>query len=149
MDLKDFKAGKYIQQFKYKSFSPSNINHTWTWSDPKINVMLEVAMKALGELNAFSIIVPDIDLFIQMHIFKEANMSSRIEGTNTNINEAIMDKEYIAVEKRDDWQEVQNYVSAMNYAIEKLNTLPLSTRLLRETHEILLQSVRGKNKNPC
>lgn len=109
MRLEEFKAGTYRQQYKYKSFTPAQINTTWVWTDPEINVLLESAIKALGELNAFSFIVPDIDLFIQMHIIKEANTSSRIEGTKTDIEEDLMKKENIAPEKRDDWQEVHNY----------------------------------------
>lgn len=146
MNLKDFKAGTYKQQYKYKSFTPEKINHTWVWTDPAINVMLEEATQALGELNAFSFIVPDVDLFIQMHIIKEANTSSRIEGTKTDMDEALMKKEEIAPERRDDWQEVQNYVHAMNYAIQKLAELPVSSRLLQHMHRILLESVRGEHK---
>lgn len=148
MDLEDFKAGTYKQQYQYKSFSPVNINQTWTWRDAKINTLLEQAMQALAELNAFSLIVPDVDLYIQMHITKEAQTSSRIEGTQTQMDEALMDKENIMPEKRDDWEEVQNYIHAMNKAIEHLKSLPLSNRLLRETHAILMQGVRGKDKTP-
>ena len=148
MNLKDFKSGIYKQQFQYKSFTPSNINHSWIWDDPKINVLLERATKSLGELNAFTLIVPDVDLFIQMHIVKEANTSSRIEGTRTQIDEALMNKEDIAPEKRDDWQEVQNYIKSMSYAIPALDNIPLSARLLRDTHEILMDGVRGEHKSP-
>lgn len=148
MDLEDFKAGVYKQQYQYKSFSPVTINQTWTWRDPKVNTLLEQAMQVLAELNAFSLIVPDVDLFIQMHITKEAQTSSRIEGTQTQIDEALMDKENIDPEKRDDWEEVQNYIQAMNEAINQLKSLPLSNRLLRDTHAILMRGVRGKDKTP-
>lgn len=148
MNIKQYKAGRYIQQYQYTSFTPTTINHDWTWEDPKINTILEQAMQALGELNAFSLIVPDVDLFIQMHIFKEANTSSRIEGTQTQMDEALRSKEQINPERRDDWQEVQNYVEAMGKTIENLQKVPLSNRLLRETHKILLQGVRGEHKLP-
>lgn len=148
MYLKDYKTGTYRQQYQYKSFSPTKINHDWVWDDPTINVLLEKATKALGELNAYTFIVPDVDLFIQMHIVKEANTSSRIEGTRTEIDEALMNKEDVSPEKRDDWQEVQNYIHAMNHAIRELEKLPLSGRLLRVTHGILMENVRGENRNP-
>jgi Fic family protein len=106
MNLRDFKSGTYKQQYQYKSFYPVKINLSWVWDDPRINVLLEDATHMLGELNAFSHIVPDVDLFIQMHIVKEASTSSRIEGTKTGIDEALMEKEHIAPERRDDWQEV-------------------------------------------
>jgi len=148
MKIEDFHAGTTKQQYQYKSFSPTLINQEWIWEEAKINTLLEQAIQALGELNAFSLIVPDVDMFIKMHIVKEANISSRIEGTKTNIDEAVMNQEQIIPEKRDDWQEVQNYVAAMNYAIEKLKQLPLSCRLIKETHGILLQGVRGEYKTP-
>ncbi len=148
MKFEEFKAGVYRQQYQYKDFLPAKINHEWSWDDPRINVLLEKATKSLGELNAFTLIVPDVDLFIQMHIIKEANTSSRIEGTKTEMDEVLLDEKEIRPERRDDWHEVQNYVRAMNTAIEELESLPLSLRLLRQTHAILMEGVRGKRKTP-
>ncbi|OGU80524.1 MAG: cell filamentation protein Fic [Stygiobacter sp. RIFOXYC12_FULL_38_8] len=148
MDIKDFKAGTYVPQFQYKSFLPTKINQEWVVSDPQINKLLEEANLKLGELNAFSLIVPDVDLFIKMHIVKEATTSSRIEGTQTHIEEAVLKEKDVTTEKKDDWREVQNYIAALNDAIENLSNLPLSSRLITQIHKILLQSVRGKNKLP-
>src|SRR6058998_600137 len=92
MNIKDFKSGVYQKQFQYRSFTPTQVNHLWVWDDPKINTLLEQATRSLSELNAFSLIVPDVDLFIRMHIIKEANTSSRIEGTATTLDEAVLSK---------------------------------------------------------
>ena len=148
MKFETFQAGDWRQRYHYKSFEPVPVNREWTWEDPTINVLLESANRALGELNAFSLIVPDIDLFIQMHVLKEAQTSSRIEGSQTGIGEALMPEEQIQPEHRDDWREVHNYITAVNTAIAQLKDLPLSNRLLKETHAILMQGVRGEHKQP-
>lgn len=148
MKVEDFKSGVWHARYQYKSFEPVPVNVEWCWENPQINTLLERANKVLGELNAFSLIVPDIDLFIQMHITKEAQTSSRIEGTQTAFDEAVMPEEQIAVERRDDWREVRNYVDAMNEAVAELAQLPLSNRLLKQTHATLMSGVRGKTKRP-
>ncbi len=148
MDIKDFIAGQWKTGYQYKYFSPSLINHEFYWTEPKINHLLEQSALKLGELNALAYIVPNVDIFIKMHLLKEAVLSSRIEGTQTHIAEALQDKREIEPERRDDWQEVNNYVNAINFAIEQLNNLPLSNRLLRQTHTVLLTQVRGETKTP-
>lgn len=146
--FEEYEAGKPLRQTGYESFLPTPINHGWNWNDARINTLLEEAIQALGELNAFSRIVPDIDLFVQLHIVKEANASSRIEGTRTEMEEAIRPQEDVSAERREDWKEVQNYVRAMRTAIDALDELPLSTRLLKRTHATLMENVWGQHRNP-
>jgi len=148
MDIEKYKSGIYKKQFGYKSFMPETVNHDWLIKDGKLNNLLSKADRTLGELNAFSTMISDVDFFIKMHITKEATKSSRIEGTQTSIDEALQSEEYINPEKKDDWQEVHNYIEAMNFAIARLHKLPISNRLLKETHKKLLQGVRGKHKLP-
>lgn len=148
MNINDYKSGHYEQQYEYRSFAPELINHAWTFSDTEIQRLLSDADRALGELNAFSQLIPDVDFFIRMHITKEATQSSRIEGTRTNMEEALLDEQDIDPEKRDDWEEVQNYIQAINQAITQLRELPLSNRLLKNTHKRLMHGVRGETKQP-
>jgi Fic family protein len=148
MRIEDFKAGKYIDQYQYESFLPEKIDHEWIISTPEINSLLSEANRLIGELNAFSQLIPDVDYFIKMHIAKEATTSSKIEGTKTNIEDILFKEEDISPEERDDWNEVRNYINAINFSIAELEKLPISNRLIRNTHKVLLRGVRGEKKNP-
>lgn len=146
--MKNFASGKYINQGYYKSFQPDFINREWLLDDMELLSLLSKADRQLGRLDTYSEYIPDIDLFISMNVLKEATQSSRIEGTQTNIEEALLDKSDVSYERRDDWEEVQNYIAAMHLAIEKLKSIPFSSRLIRDTHRTLLQGVRGEHKLP-
>lgn len=148
MMLADYRAGNFEQRLDYRSFVPKPVDHEWIIADPDIIQLLGQADRALGELNAFAQLIPDIGFFIAMYVAKEATQSSRIEGTQTNIEDAFKQAVDLDPEQRDDWTEVQNYIEAINYAIGRLDDLPLSNRLLRETHAILLSGVRGEHKRP-
>ncbi len=146
--LSEFISGTWEQQYGYKSFLPSSINLDWLMDDPVLQQLLSEADRKLGELNTYSALVPDVDFFVKMYAAKEATQSSRIEGTQTEFTEAVMQEQDIEPERRDDWEEVQNYIKAMRFAVESLEKLPLSSRLLRQTDGVLLRGVRGKHKQP-
>lgn len=145
--MNDFQSGININQGFYKSFQPNLINKNWQINDMQIFTLLSKADRQLGRLDMYSEYV-NIDLFVSMHIAKEATQSSKIEGTQTNMEDAFLNKEDVAYEKRGDWEEVQNYIAAMNEAVKMLHTLPFSSRLIKQTHKILLQGVRGEHKLP-
>lgn len=146
--MKNFEPGKFIKHKYYKSFAPNPISKKWVIDDMDVLSLLSQADRQIGRLDMYSEYIPNIQLFIGMHVAKEATQSSKIEGTRTNIEEAFLEKSEILQEKRNDWEEVQNYIEAMNKAIHMLNELPFSSRLIRETHKILLQGVRGEHKQP-
>ncbi|NLO70549.1 MAG: Fic family protein [Porphyromonadaceae bacterium] len=146
--MKQYKSGQYISQGYYKSFQPTLINKQLHVDNMEVLQLLSQADRELGRLDMYSKYIPNVDLFISMHVLKEATQSSRIEGTQTNMEEALLEKEDIPLDKRDDWEEVQNYTKAMEWAINELDKLPFSSRLIRETHKILLQGVRGERKQP-
>lgn len=146
--MKMFRSGHLVQQAHYKSFQPTLIDRKWSIDNMELIQLLSQADRELGRLDMYSEYIPNIDLFISMHVLKEATQSSKIEGTQTNMEEALLDKEDVSPKKRDDWEEVQNYVAAMNDAVARLKSLPFSARLIRETHRNLMQGVRGKHKQP-
>ena len=146
--MRHFKSGHYISQGYYKSFQPEFINRQLQVDNMEILQLLSQADRELGRLDMYSKYIPNIELFISMHVLKEATQSSKIEGTQTNMDEALLEKEDLPLDKRDDWEEVQNYKKAMEWAIAHLEKLPFSSRLIRDTHRVLLQGVRGEKKQP-
>jgi len=146
--MKQFKSGQYISQGYYKTFQPEFINRQLQIDNMEILQLLSQADRELGRLDMYSKYIPNIELFISMHVLKEATQSSKIEGTQTNMDEALLEKEDLPLDKRDDWEEVQNYKKAMEWAIAHLEKLPFSSRLIRDTHRVLLQGVRGEKKQP-
>ena len=148
--IESFNSGKYRNNGDFLSFIPSPINDAWIWSSPEINELLSLADREIGALSAYSELIPDLDIYIRMHIRVEANKSNRIEGTRTSIEEDMLPKENLVSEKRDDVQEIENYIKAMDYGVKRIkeDDFPFSSRFLRELHQILLQGVRGEHKTP-
>ena len=146
--MKKFSAGKYITHKGYKPFVPSFINDDIDWNLQELSSFIQEASLWLGKLNSYADLIPDIDFFIKMYATKEATNSNKIEGTRTTFDDAISPSEHVKPELRDDWQEVQNYIQAIHYSISRLKELPVSMRLIKEAHSLLLQGVRGEHKTP-
>lgn len=122
--------------------------------DPAIDVMslldrLSVAERALGRLDGITVFLPRHELFLYMYVRKEAVLSSQIEGTQSTLSDLLrFENEARAGQPVEDIREVSNYVDAMMFGLERLDTLPLSLHLIREMHDRLLQSGRGSSKDP-
>lgn len=107
------------------------------------------AQSAIGRLDGITALLPGDDLFLYMYVRKEAVLSSQIEGTQSTLNDLLrFESDATSGQPVDDIREVSNYVAAMLYGLDRLETLPLSLRLIREMHERLLDSGRGAAKNP-
>ena len=117
--------------------------------DAEMQSLLSLADRKLGRLDGITQILPNPDLFVAMYVRKEAVLSSQIEGTQASFAD-VLSAEYNQVEdqRRDDIGEISNYVSAMNWGLERLADFPLSLRLIREIHQKLLQNTRGSHRNP-
>jgi Fic family protein len=117
--------------------------------DANLQELTEKAMLALGRLDGLTAVLPDPALFIYSYVRKEAVLSSQIEGTQSSLSDLLLfEMEGITGAPLDDVREVSNYVAAMNYGLKRLNELPLSFRLLKEIHKILLAKGRGSEKEP-
>jgi len=146
------RAGQYVTQSsgkaKYKAFVPNPLPFKLKM-DNVLQARLSEADLALGRLDGITEILPDVDFFILMYVGKEATLSSQVEGTQATFSDLL--KAEARIEDagiHSDVDEIQNYIGAMNHGLERLQTLPLSLRLIREIHALLLEGVRGEGKTP-
>ena len=144
----DNRAGTFITQpTGYKSFKPKKLPPEPPVSyDSEMIELLSHADRMLGRLDGVTETLPDPELFVAMYVQKEAVLSSQIEGTQASLID-VFDSD-LSKEKREDIGDIVNYVGAMNYGLERLKEFPLSLRLIREIHQVLLSSGRGSKRNP-
>lgn len=117
--------------------------------DTEIQELIEKAMLALGRLDGLTTVLPDPTLFLYSYVRKEAVLSSQIEGTQSSLSDLLLfEMEGVAGVPLNDVQEVSSYVAAMNFGLKRLAELPLSLRLLKEIHGVLLAKGRGSKKEP-
>ena len=145
------RAGRYVRQpADYDAFVPAPLPPTPPLRiTPEIQARLEAASHALGRLDGAVLTLPNPDLFVAMYVRKEAVLSSQIEGTQSSLEDVLAAEAKIySPDRPKDVEEVFNYVSAMNYGLSRLETLPVSVRLFREIHARLLKGVRGSDRTP-
>jgi Fic family protein len=146
------RTGQFVAQLsgeaRYKAFIPADLPFEIK-ATPELNALLSRADIAVGRLDGIAETLPDVDFFLLMYVRKEATLSSQIEGTQATFSDVLRaEAEGGNEETRRDVDEVINYIDAMNYGLERMATLPLSLRLIREIHERLLKGVRGQHRNP-
>ena len=148
------RAGKFVQIgngiSKYYSFVPEflpPVNPSVIYDEEMIYLLSEANM-LIGRLDEVTDALISPSYFVYMYARKEATLSSQIEGTKATFSDLIKAEAGIHKEIPNDVKEIENYVKAVSHGFERMKTLPLSLRLIREIHEILMQGVRGQNKTP-
>lgn len=143
------RSGEYINNLSgeamYKSFRPAPLPPVIDMDNEMVS-LLTGATKALATLDTISLYIPNMNLFVSMYVRKEALLSSQIEGTQATL-EDVLDP-LIEKNANQNVADVVNYINATEFALERMNTLPLCNRLIKETHEVLMSGVRGQEKNP-
>ncbi len=143
------KSGEYISNLSgeamYKSFRPAPLPPEIDMDNEMVS-LLTGATKALATLDTLSSYIPNMNLFVSMYVRKEALLSSQIEGTQATL-EDVLDP-LIEKNANQNMADVVNYIKATEFALERMNSLPLCNRLIKETHEVLMSGVRGQEKNP-
>jgi Fic family protein len=145
------RAGKFVTQpGGYKAFIPKPLPPSPAIRyDEELQSLLSTADRSLARLDGITTVLPNPDLFIAMYVKKEALLSSQIEGTQASLEGVLeFEADLIPKENLDEIKEVINYVRALNHGIERLKELPMSLRLIREIHKILLEETRGAHRNP-
>jgi Fic family protein len=144
------RSGVYVKQTTgYRAFIP-------TLLPPKPAVKIEGELQnllsradmALARLDGVAQMLPNVDLFIAMYVKKEALLSSQIEGTQASLDDLFAYENGDKLENLNNVTEVVNYVKAMNYGLDRLQSLPMSLRLIKEIHAILLEGARGSERLP-
>jgi Fic family protein len=149
--IKSERAGKYVSvlygEMAYKAFEPVDLPpKPGIDINEELSLLIGKAHRELGRLDGISEQIPDIDMFVAMYVRKEALLSSQIEGTQATLDD-ILDPD-IKENTNLEVQDVVNYIKAVQFAVAKLDELPLCNRLLKETHTVLMEGVRGQDKNP-
>lgn len=149
--IKSGRAGKYVKvlsgEMAYQAFEPAALPPLPAVNiDEEMALLLGKAHHMLGRLEGISEQIPDIDLFIAMYVRKEAILSSQIEGTQATLDD-ILDPD-IDNNTNLDVAQVINYIKATQFALLRMDELPLCNRLLKETHQVLLEGIRGQERNP-
>jgi len=144
------RSGQYITQLSgYKAFIPSSLPpNPPVEMDESMSILLSEANLALGRLDTMRCLLPNIDHIIAMYVRKEALLSSQIEGTQASLDDIFEYESDIPIQNTQDVEEVVNYVRALNYRLKRLQEFPMSIRLIKEIHEILLSQTRGMDKTP-
>lgn len=146
-----FRSGRYQSQLTgYRAFYPAPLPpDPPVRMDGEIQSLLSLADRALGRLDGSIQTLPNPDLFVFMYVRKEAVLSSQIEGTQSSLQDLLAAEAHIlSPDSPKDVDEVVNYVTAMNYGLDRLRDLPMSVRLIKEIHERLLSGVRGSRLTP-
>ncbi len=144
------RAGRYVrQQTGYAAYIPAALPPRPPIDLATLAPILSAADQAIGRLDGVSRTLPNPDLFVAMYVRREAVLSSQIEGTQSSLDDVLAyELDAGATRLPLDVEAVFNHVAAMNYGLERLVTLPLSLRLIREIHERLMAGVRGAEKSP-
>jgi Fic family protein len=144
------RAGRYVRQpTGYASFIPAELPPVPSIDLARLASIQSAADQGIGRLDGVSRSLPNPDLFVAMYVRREAVLSSQIEGTQSSLDDILAyELDATATHLPLDVEEVVNHVAAMNYGLERLTSLPLSLRLIREIHERLMAGVRGAEKSP-